>query len=169
MSQGKGGRPGRRGALALVVCMLAALTAITIKTVPLRAAEKEAATSQSDDTTQRAQVLAKALQADLARRRRTPGGLGVGNGPGIGITPLLEAVIATGMPTRQVAEILAAAGFSMFHIGDVTGPKAFTATKDIDTQLFSKVYVIAIIMLRHNERGEEEMASVKAALKWSAL
>ena len=168
MSRGSTGRTRRWSTPHLVSCTLAVLTMLTTRTAPLAATAGREAASQPHDTARRAQILARALQDELVRRRRTPEGLGPGNGPGVDVTPLFVAALDEGASTADVTAMLTAAGFSVIRLPARDGEQALTATKDLPSQLSTKVHAIAIARLRRNEDGEEVMSGISAILTWSA-
>ena len=152
----------------LVACTLAVLTTLTTRTAPLAATTGRGAASQTHDTARRAQILSRALQDELVRRRRTPEGLGPGNGPGVDVTPLFVAALDEGASTVDVTAMLTAAGFSVIRLPARDGEQALTATKDLPSRLFARVHAIAIARLRRSECGEEVMSGIEAILIWSA-
>ncbi len=167
MSRGNARRSGHRSMSGLMACTLAALTTLTTRTALLAATAGRRAVTQPHDTARRAQILARALQDELVRRRRTPEGLGPGNGPGVDVTPLFVAALDEGASTADVTAMLTATGFSVIRLPARDGEQALTATKDLPSQLFAKVYAIAIASLRRNENGEEVMSGIEAILTWS--
>ena len=166
MSQGSTGRTRRWSTPRLVSCTLAVLTTLTTRTAPLAATAGRGAASQPHDTARRAQILAKELQNELVRRRRTPEELGPGNGPGVDVTSLFVAALDEGVSAANVTATLTAAGFSVIRLPARDGEQALTATKDLPSQLFAKVYAIA--RLRWNKSGEEVMSGISVILTWSA-
>ena len=166
MTQNKIPATRHEGAVRLTAFVLALLAASAA--MPGAAATAENGTLSSAQTTaQRGQALAESLQEELARRRKDPRGLGMGNGPGVGVSDAFAATMPKGMPEQEVVRTLQAAGFKVLP---PTGPKderLMDASKKMESSTYTETWTMAVIRL-HAVDGKQRLVDVNASLTWFA-
>ena len=165
MTQDKAPGTRHEGATRLTAFVLASLAASAA--LPGAAAAENGTLSSTQITAQRGQALAESLQGELARRRRDPRGLGMGNGPGVDVSDAFAATMPKGMPEQEVVRTLQAAGFKVLPPTGPKGERLMDASKKMESSTYTETWTMAVIRL-HAVDGKQRLVDVNASLTWFA-